>query len=462
MKTARKILALSLVLMLCMALAIPALAATGGTITVTGTTGTVYTVYKMFDVEVAVGDSGNKYKVTTEWADFAAEPGVSTYFTVVNGYVMWQKSTTSAADAAAIAQLARAYAEKKSLTSTQTVTTGSGALALAEDGYYLLVPDNDSASGVQVIAGGKDVTITEKTVAPGMPTVEKKVTEDSTGLYGANNTVEIGQTIEFRTTITAGEGASKYVLHDKMDEHILFQGLTQITRDGNLVPTTEYTLVTDGLTDGCTFHIEFHESLCSSLADDATLVVDYTGVLPQGVQTDTDHENLTWMTYTEQNVKTNESSTATRTFKIEAKKVDQDGNPLGGAGFVLRDNIGKYYKWDDVAKVVVWVDTMEEASEVFSDETTGEFTFFGVDAENFFLVEKTVPGGYTGIAETSVSTKSGDVLLATTPIEITNTLGTALPETGGMGTTLFYILGATLVVFAVVALTVIRRKGCME
>ena len=110
----------------------------------------------------------------------------------------------------------------------------------------------------------------------------------------------------------------------------------------------------------------------------------------------------------------------------------------------------------------MWVDTMEEASEVFSDETTGEFTFFGVDAENFFLVEKTVPGGYTGIAETSVSTKSGDVLLATTPIEITNTLGTALPETGGMGTTLFYILGATLVVFAVVALTVIRRKGCME
>jgi LPXTG-motif cell wall-anchored protein len=83
--------------------------------------------------------------------------------------------------------------------------------------------------------------------------------------------------------------------------------------------------------------------------------------------------------------------------------------------------------------------------------------------ENFKLIEVEVPGGYTGAKETPVSTKvsttgtdaaSGEKIIDVT---ITNTLGTALPETGGMGTTLFYGIGGLMVAAAAVLLVTKKR-----
>jgi fimbrial isopeptide formation D2 family protein/LPXTG-motif cell wall-anchored protein len=458
MKTTRKIITLALALILALALAVPAFAATGGTITVTGTSGTVYTVYKMFDVDPAGVTSGNKYKITAAWADFADVAGVSTYFKVENDYVIWKKATTSAADAAAVAQLARAYVESKSLTSTQTVTAGSSALPLDDDGYYLLVPDNTSASGVKMIANGADITITEKTVAEGLPVVEKEVKEDSTGIYGTSNTADIGQIIEYQTTITAGDSASKYVLHDKMDTYIEFKNDVTVTHNGNSVASAGNYTVTTTTGDGCTFHVEFTDSLCDSLAEHNVLVVKYTGKLKEGAATETDHENRTWLTHTTESVKTNESIVATQTYKIEAIKMGKQGAeqaPLAGAGFVLRDNNNQYYKWDDVNEAVIWVDNIEQAT-VKTSGADGKFSFVGVDAEDFTLVEKVVPGGYTGVGETAVSTTSGDVEYGT--VTVVNTLGTALPETGGIGTTVFYVLGGVLLIGALVVLATLKRK----
>ena len=174
MKNARKLIALAVAVMLTLAMATTAFAASGGTISVTGETDVEYSVYKMFTIEMANGSTDYKYKITPEWEDFANVSGVNKYFTVVNEYVMWEKNTTSASDAAAVGELARAYVEDKGLTTTKTVAV-NGSVAVEEDGYYLLVPNNDSASGVVVVEGGETVTITEKTSASGMPTVEKKV-----------------------------------------------------------------------------------------------------------------------------------------------------------------------------------------------------------------------------------------------------------------------------------------------
>ena len=102
-----------------------------------------------------------------------------------------------------------------------------------------------------------------------------------------------------------------------------------------------------------------------------------------------------------------------------------------------------------------WVSNIEDATEVFTDEVTGQAAFHGIDAENYFLVEKTVPGGYTGIEKTAVSTKSGN----SEDVIIVNTLGQTLPETGGIGTTVFYILGGLLVVSALVILVSVKRKN---
>lgn len=471
MKTTRRIITIALTLALILTLAIPALAATGGSLTVnrpdgaTGT-GTTYKVYKMFDIEAANGSRKNTYKMTDPWEEFASVAGVSNYFVVKDGYILWEKDTTSAADAAAIAQLARAYVESKNLQEVDTVTAGGAALQLTVDGYYLLVPNNDTASGVIVVSRGDAIGVTEKAVAEGMPTVKKTVKEDTFGTYGETNTVDIGQTIEYRTTITAGDGASHYVLHDTFDEHISFGQIVDVKRDGNLVPTTDYDVYTakdhpDKMCKDehgnllCTFHIEFHEDFCKGLADDAQIIVNYTGALQEGADTNTEHTNTTFLTYTEQNVRTEPSTVSTKTFKIFATKQDQDNQPLAGAGFVLRDNIGLYYFWNTETKSVEWVSDIEKAT-MYTTEADGLIKFFGVDAENFYLVEKQVPGGYTGMKETLVSTKSGDVAAA--DVVITNTLGTALPETGGIGTTVFYVAGIVLVLGALATLVIIKRK----
>lgn len=461
MKTTRKILALTFALILMLALATTAMATTGGTITITGTSETEYSVYKMFNVETAVG--GYIYTMTEEWKEFRA----ANYFDVtVNDantvetsddiyYVRWKKNTVSAPDAAAVAQLARDYVEEKGLTALTTIQVGNTE-TVAENGYYLFVPDNASASGVQLVENGEPYTIQEKTSAAGLPVVDKKVQEDSTSTFGEANTAERGQVMHYQTTITAGANPSKYVLHDKMDTaHVLFNNDIAMIRDGNRVPTSEYTVELNP-SDGCTFHVVFHDSLCEGLAEDATVVVSYSATLSKDATSDHEHKNTTWLTYTDApDLRSNEDFTTTTTTHIIFTKHDQAGNPLGGAGFVLQDNVGKYYYWNEAEGKIEWVDDIEDATEVFTDEVTGQAAFHGIDAENYFLVEKTIPGGYTGIEKTAVSTKSGN----SEDVIIVNTLGQALPETGGIGTTVFYILGGLLVVSALVILVSVKRKN---
>lgn len=494
MKTTRRIITIALTLALILALAIPALAATeGGSLVVerpagvTGT-GTTYKVYMMFDIDAANGSEKNTYKMTEAWKDFVPveteenkNTGINQYIQVKDGYVLWKKNTTSTADAAAIAQLARAYVDSKALGEVGTVTAGGAALPLNADGYYLLVPQapqDKTASGVVVVARGEEKKVMEKTVAPGMPTVLKQVREDTTGVLGSSNTAEIGEIFEYQITITAGQGASHYILHDVLDDHIELVEAKEIKRDGNPVPASDYTayVATNPAHHGhlckdaggnvvCDFHIAFSESFCAGLADDATITIVYTAKLTEeaGEETAINHSNTAYLTHTEQNVPTDKSVVNTQTYKIQATKWDETNNKaLAGAGFVLKDNLNKYYHWsdpdgNDAVGKIEWRDTWTEEDIVYSD-VNGLVEFVGLDAENFFLEEVKVPGGYTGAEITAVSTKNGDVTVAEENIKIMNVLGTALPETGGIGTTVFYVAGIVLVLGALATLVIIKRK----
>lgn len=452
MKTARRMITMILALILVLALAVPTMAAdNNGSISVTGSGTTEYQIYKIFDIEQAA--NGYKYKLATDWTTFTADD----YFSVQNGYAIWKKNTTSVADAAAIAQLAKNFVITNNLTTNITVSVG-GSVAVAP-GYYLLVPTNGPC-GVTLVEENTTTFVEEKSVAEGHPTVEKLVQEDSTQTYGHANNADIGQTINFQTTITAGVNAEKYVLHDDMDEHITFTNAVEVTRDGNVVPQTNNYELVENPGDGCTFHIVFSDTMCASLADDAKIVVRYTGKLVEGALAETNHVNETWMTYTAAAATTDVSKTITQTYEVTVNKVDNanPNNPLAGAGFILRDNVGLYYKWNDTAKKVEWV--AKEDATVYTTDATGVIKFVGVDAENFYLEEVVVPNGYTGSTDVSVSTKSteADKIGANAEVTVVNTLGQALPETGGMGTTVFYVVGIVLVLGALAALVIIKRK----
>lgn len=483
MKMTRKIITLALAMLLALALVIPAFAETqvGGTIEITGDaeSATIYTVYKMFDVADGKVAEENKYKATEEWVSFVTQESLKPFFIVQKTnegtYMIWRKDTASTADAAAIAELARGYLEtadgadaKKDTKVGEIAVNADEALPVATNGYYLLVPNNDTASGVIVVKNGQNKSITEKSVAPGMPLVEKKVWEDSTQSYVDLNTVDVGQEIEYKVTIIAGQGASYYVMHDAMDEHIEFIPKTvAINRGGNPVAKdVEYWVITDEneICSDCTFHIKFNPEWCAGLNEGAVLTVTYKGVLKAktgDVETETDiaHENTAWLTHTTQNVKTDPDSVGTKTFEINIKKVDQDKVALAGAGFKLRDNEHKFYKYDETTGKISWVDEAD-ATVLTSAEGTGMLRFFGLDAEIFYLKEVIVPGGYTGAGETQINVKNGSIKAGNTveEIEVVNNLGQKLPETGGIGTTVFYVLGGVLLVGALVVLAVMKRK----
>ncbi len=449
MKTTRRIITIALALVLALSLAVPALAdeVTPG-ITVTGSGTTTYKVFKIFDIDVVA--NGQKYELTADWADFTA-PG---YFKVENGYAIWEKNTTSAADAAAIAQQAKNYVTTKGLTTNTTVTVGQ--TLEVTNGYYLLVPA-EGPCGVVLV---KDTValVQEKTAAAGQPTVDKLVQEDADGFFTKENDADIGQEFDFQVTITAGVNAEKYVLHDVTGQHIVFLGNVRVSRDGNLInnENDKYYRVITNPGDECAFHVEFTDELCKDLAEGAKLAVRYSCMLNEGATYDSahgKHDNTAWLTYTSANATTDKSYAYSSTYKITVYKVDNadPANPLSGATFILRDNVGMYYKWNEDDKKVEWVPKADATS--YTTGADGKVEFLGVDAENFHLEEIGVPDGYIGTTDVPVSTKNGNA-----EIIVTNTLGTALPETGGMGTTVFYIMGAALVMGALAVLVIMKRK----
>lgn len=492
MKAMHKLLAMVLALTLVLAMATTAFAEgeEGGTLEITGAESSTvtYDVYKVCDVEVvAPGEEATyKYSLANGWEGFVSIDEFDDYFTknVTDGkiYLNWNSNNASATDGAAVAQLAKKYAEKNHLSpidfAGNPLTVNGNPVHLDDNGYYLLVPSDGTTCGVIVVAN-EEVKITEKSTAPGLPTVNKTVQEDSTNTYGSSNDVDIGQKITFQTTITAGGSNSNFILHDRMDnEHMEWLGGGNITRDGNLLTPGvdaknpgDYYVVKDieSCNEGCTFHVVFNESVTSRLHEGATLVVNYFAVLKPDAPCGVNHTNETWLTYTAENASTNRVTTTTNTYKVRVLKVDQDKQPLPGATFVLKDNVDKYYSWGTIdlgngksTEGVIWVSEIDEALHVPAEQTTLDgktvymAEFKGVDAENFTVVETVVPGGYTGAGEVSVSTKDNpEGGIAT--VTIKNVLGNALPETGGMGTTMFYVVGGLMAAAAVVLLITKKR-----
>lgn len=179
------------------------------------------------------------------------------------------------------------------------------------------------------------------------------------------------------------------------------------------------------------------------------------------------------------------------TYALSANKVDSETNDaLAGAEFILKNADGEY-------AVVLngyfqeWTADEADATTLVSDEN-GDFEVIGLDADTYFLKETQAPDGYNMLQNeielTITSDNSGEVIYqqswdtfvatdALTDIELTvdgattaatdgtvsltieNSQGVTLPETGGIGTTIFYIVGATLVLGAGIILITKKRMA---
>ena len=147
---------------------------------------------------------------------------------------------------------------------------------------------------------------------------------------------------------------------------------------------------------------------------------------------------------------------------------------------------------DSNSKVTGWADTEETGSKLTSD-ANGLFKVIGLDDGTYHLKETKAPAGYnlltnditvviTAATTNGQSWTDGDAAKALTALSVTadgkngsvddnkgigsitiaNNKGATLPSTGGMGTTLFYVLGSILVLGAVVLLVSKKRMNAID
>ena len=481
MKLVKKMLAITFAFMMIVGMSTNVKAMEGsqtdtkGTITVSNVLeGHTYKLYKILNLESYSYESGKaeegNYAYTlagNAWDDFVkANSGEGKFFTITdNKYVTFNEG-----EAATLAKEAIKFAENKNLEISITPTkeeNGNLVFSNLDLGYYLV--DSSVGALCNLTTTNPTVTIQEKN---GMPTVVKQVKEDSTDVFGSNNTADIGQTVEFQTTITAQAGAHNYVLHDKMSEGLTFDSdnVTVVLKKNSEAQVTtlaspkDYVLKTAelGETDSiCAFHIEFTEEFCNSLNADDQIIVSYSATLNENaVIGDAGNNNDTWLKYGD-GTDTAHSSTSTYTFKLPVfKYTGTEKKGLGKAKFTLKNANGS-----DSIQLVKVSDATEDTELTYRVAKTGEentvteittpssgkFIIQGLDADTYLLTETEQPKGYNKLATpiTVIIETDGKIKIDTSyvnVVEVENKTGTILPSTGGMGTTIIYMVGAILVI----------------
>lgn len=476
MKHARKLTSLLLALVMVFALAVTVAAdettgttGTGSITVVNPIEGQNYTAYKIFDVVYDGAKKNYSYTIkdTSEW--YQTVSGYTTGLalnkvgdTTSNTYVV---TTTDDFSPAAFADALKKALDADSTAFNGTPLTRNGTQATAtvnELGYYFVTSSNGALCNLTTT--DPDVTIYDKNDMP----FEKTAPEKS---------VEVGQTVNY--TITGkvpdytGFDEYTYLITDTMSDGLTFKKDVKVTVDGADVTTACI----------CTYDVEknankFTVSIpVKSYAIGKEILVTYSAVVNENAVAVVS-KNKAELTYS--NNPTDKTSKATKPAEehevysakivIDKFETDNENKKLEGAEFVLYKEVTlegateatkMYYKWDNTAKKVEWVTTQADATTVRTDNK-GAASFKGLADGTYQLVETKAPAGYnqlTGPKEVKVAGSTTDTTKLTVTEKVANKAGTLLPSTGGMGTTIFYVLGAVLVVGAGVLLVTKKRMS---
>lgn len=479
-KAMKKLMAALLAVAMVCAMAIPAWAA-GGTTAGTGSitidkavSGETYTIYKMFDLNSYDPTAGTySYTVVSAWEDFFKDGAAgNSYITLENGHPTWVKG----AQAADFAKAALAYANQKGISATKKATATSNTVSFTglDLGYYLVDTSLGALCGLDTTK--PDAIIIEKNQ---VPDIDKKVA-DSEGNWVTENTAKIGDTVNYKVTITVQTANNRYVLHDTMSEGLTFnKDSVKVTVNNTVVDATNhYTLVTENI-GGETFNIKFEDSYIATLDAGTNIVVTYSAVVNAKAKVDSDkNTNEAHLVYGNEH-KTEKHETKTYLYEFDLIKFSGSTKKLlGGAQFKLYDaetggNEIKLVK--DNTTGIYRVATATETPVAYIETVEGKTVkISGLDKKVYYLEETVSPAGYNGLTErvkVDLSTGSKKVTtgylndgtydesLASSigGVAVENNAGTTLPGTGGIGTTIFYVIGGGLMVAAAILLITKKR-----
>ena len=388
----------------------------------------------------------------------------------------------------------------------------TGGFELDEAGYYLIVDTSSfssSADGdsyhaynsflLKVNKAHYHVQITPKVVKP---TVEKEVYDNQDGAneagFGSSADHAINEEFQFKLTATLPANPDR--AYDYYDEYMvtfcdtLSAGITfdrwdtvVINNGGADIPIPAENYYSDASNQDLTLSIEDVKTCAPglNLNNGATITVTYTAHLNEkayvntaGGASNTENKNSVYLIYSNNPRssaffdRTPESAVCVYTYQLNNTKYHDDdtqGNELEGAGFKL------YSDADCKNEVELYQDgefyypiknaTGKEAVEMKS-AANGQFNVKGLDAGTYYLKETTPPKDYNACADKKIvisATHTEYNVILSGESNLNNKIinkkagGITLPSTGGIGTTIFYVVGGGLMVAAIVLLVTKKR-----
>lgn len=485
MKKMKKFMALLMAVVIMMAMSVTVMAedtTSKGTITITPPTGVnteatnTYQIYKVFDATVSgdkisyklmsrktdvpcntfVADIANNVyhfsgMYVTEGTENAIAIQVATETGTETKYIVPTSGTLSKPEIDAIAT----YVGAPDVTADYTAESkgSANATVTVDYGYYYITTTTGSV--VSVDSAKATVAVTDKNT---VPTLDKVITSaGSVDADGKKALAQVGTDVNYKVTITVGKGAKGYVFHDVMDTGLAYNNDAAVTG----VDSTEYTIKQKPDT-GDTLTITFADGI----DENTKITITYSAKVTSDTLQTSPAVNTAKLNYgKDSSYSTAEQSTAVYNAKFSVAKTDGT-TALAGAGFVIKNDADMYYKYTaanadkKTTAKVEWVANISDATEYVSNSNgklNGDFT--GLADGTYTLIENTVPDGYNKAADSTFTISVGiyteDNLIQSSTV--VNNQGTMLPTTGGIGTTMFYIIGGILVVGAAVILITRKR-----
>ena len=500
MKSFKKLFAVVLAIAMVLTMATTAFAADE---TVTNATANhTYDVYQIFAGTQAADDTEGKLAVTGWGAgikddEFLAALKASNKFGNPN---IFAEATTAIQVAEALtgatAEQARAFGDLASgyVTTTKAAENVQNGTVTLDAGYYLLV-DTTAVEGQQDAKNVSILQVTKKGTFDiqkkyDVPTVEKKVkdindTTDTTATDWQDSAdYDIGDVVPFQLTGTLPSNYADYDTYFYQFNDTMSAGLTY-NNDAkvyvvNGTDRTEVTAQFDLTGAVARFTCNNLKAITgATITKDSKIVVEYTAKLNTNAvlgsagnpnKVDLEFSNNPNAGGEGDKGKTPEDKVIVFTYKVVVNKVNPENQPLAGAEFTLSK---------------IMQDGTKRAVAVVKNQAGTSFEFKGLDDGNYILEETVVPAGYNGISPitfkvtadhqiesdnptltslngekvTGEITFTADKTAGTLTTSVVNKTGAVLPETGGIGTTLFYVFGAILAVVAGILLVAKKRMN---
>lgn len=395
-----------------------------------------------------------------------------------------------------------AVANAFAIVASKCIVPGTGTTCVnhettLEPGYYVVIDTTD----VEGKADAKNAALLQLTnkktfdieSKADVPSGEKEVANQNDSYPDASTwsdaaDYDIGDDVPFRVKATLPSNLAEYETYKLELIDTLSNGLTlnedslYVTLDGqNITGSTGYTKTTSAT--GFTITFSDIKKLGAKAGD--VVMVEYTAKLNDQAEIGKVGNTNKFKVRFSNNPKddgegeTPEKKVIVFTYKLVTDKVNNKQEALAGAGFTL-------YKWYYDENAEAKGSWKAVGAEVKGEQMT-TFTWKGLDAGKYKLEETTIPAGYnkmkdiefeikatlgkdasTGeptIIDLTATDKDGAVTFDKDESEgkihtkVINQEGSTLPETGGMGTTIFYILGSLLALGAGVLLVARKRMN---